>query len=68
VFGKALSEFSAPIRKGSDHSNNFASECRLVLDEFDRELERRGHRFGRYADDRKPAESFYQSALNESVR
>ena len=23
----------------------------LVLDEFDRELERRGHRFGRYADD-----------------
>jgi RNA-directed DNA polymerase len=23
----------------------------LVLDEFDRELERRGHRFVRYADD-----------------
>jgi RNA-directed DNA polymerase len=23
----------------------------LVLDEFDRELERRGHRFARYADD-----------------
>src|ERR1017187_6365720 len=25
--------------------------CNLVLDEFDRELERRGHRFVRYADD-----------------
>jgi RNA-directed DNA polymerase len=26
----------------------------LVLDELDRELERRGHRFVRYADDRVP--------------
>jgi retron-type reverse transcriptase len=25
----------------------------ILLDEFDKELERRGHRFGRYADDAK---------------
>jgi RNA-directed DNA polymerase len=39
----------------------------LVLDELDRELERRGHRFVRYADDSVPRAQRQQNVLLECV-
>jgi len=40
----------------------------LVLDELDRELERRGHRFVRYADDCNISQRAGGAAVMESVK
>ena len=43
---------TADGRRRSSGRSSLPSAANLVLDELDRELERRGHRFVRYADDR----------------
>jgi retron-type reverse transcriptase len=42
----------SPVDDGTPHGGHLSPLLsNIVLDEFDRELERHGHRFARYADD-----------------
>jgi RNA-directed DNA polymerase len=41
----------SPVDEGTPQGGPCRPCCNIVLDEFDRELERRGLRFARYADD-----------------
>jgi RNA-directed DNA polymerase len=40
-----------PSREGTPQGGPLAALANLLLDDLDQELERRGHRFCRYADD-----------------